>query len=38
MVLGSGPLAVDAVGVDLERDGDTVPGTTGNLGGRDAGV
>jgi hypothetical protein len=31
-------LAVDAVGVDLEQDGDAVPGPAGDLGGRDAGV
>jgi len=31
-------LAVDAVGVDLQQDGDTVPGAAGNLGRRDMGV
>src|SRR5439155_14112603 len=31
-------LAVDAVGVDLEQDGDAVSGAAGDLGGRHPGV
>jgi hypothetical protein len=31
-------LALDALGVDLERDLDTVPRTLGHLGCRNAGV
>ncbi len=30
--VGSAGLPVDAVGVDLEQDGDAVPGTAGDLG------
>jgi hypothetical protein len=37
-VVGSGGLAVDAVGVDLEQDGDAVAGAAGDLGGGDPGV
>jgi hypothetical protein len=31
-------LAVDAVGVDREQDGDAVPGAAGDFGRRDSGV
>jgi hypothetical protein len=31
-------LAVDAMGVDLEQDSDTVPGPAGDLGGGHPGV
>jgi hypothetical protein len=31
-------LAVDALGVDPEQDGDAVPGPLGDLGGRDTAV
>jgi hypothetical protein len=31
-------LAVDAVGIDLEQDGDRVPGAAGDFGGGDPGV
>jgi hypothetical protein len=37
-LVGGVGLAVDAVGVDLEEDGDALPGVAGDLGGRDAGV
>jgi len=37
LVGGSG-LAVDAVGVDHEQDGDAMAGTAGDLGGRNSGV
>src|ERR1035438_2494841 len=36
--LGYLVLAVDALGVDLEQDGDAVPGPLGDLGGRDSPV
>ncbi len=36
--VGGGGLAVDAVGVDLEQDGDAVSGAAGDLGGGHAGV
>src|SRR5450755_4204825 len=36
--VGGTGLAVDAVGVDLEQDGDAVPGAAGDLGGGHAGV
>jgi hypothetical protein len=37
-LVGGGGLAVDAVGVDLEQDGDAVPGAAGDLGSGDPGV
>jgi hypothetical protein len=37
-LVGGGGLAVDAVGVDLEQDGDAVAGAAGDLGGGHAGV
>ena len=37
-LVGGVGLSVDAVGVDLEQDGDAVPGAAGDFGGRDAGV
>src|ERR1017187_6793531 len=37
-LVGGAGLAVDAVGVDLEQDGDAVPGAAGDFGGRDPGV
>lgn len=36
--LAASGLAVDAVGVDLEQDGDAVAGAAGDLGGGDPGV
>ena len=36
--LAAPALAVDAVGVDLEQDGDAVAGAAGNFGGGDPGV
>ena len=38
MLVGCGGLAVDAVGVDLEQDGDAVPGATDDLSGGHPGV
>src|ERR1039457_7006838 len=37
-LVGGGGLAVDAVGVDLEQDGDAVAGASGDFGGGDPGV
>ena len=37
-LVGGVGLAVDAVGVDLEQDGDAVPSAAGDLGGEHAGV
>ena len=37
-LVGSGGLAVDAVGVDLEQDGVAVPSAAGDLGGGHPGV
>jgi len=37
-LVGGGGLAIDAVGVDLEQDGDAVAGAAGDLGGGHAGV
>src|SRR5271165_5279602 len=37
-LVGGVGLSVDAVGVDLEQDGDAVPGAAGDFGGGDAGV
>src|SRR5258708_39731387 len=37
-LVGCAGLAVDAVGVDLEQDGDAVAGAAGDLGGGDPGV
>src|SRR5208337_2290813 len=37
-LVGGVGLAVDAVGVDLQQDGDAVPGAAGDLGGGHPGV